>query len=98
MPRTSAGPRRSATWPPTLTLDLTVGRDTRPATSTNGPVPPTAREVVLFVHLSDAALHTQPAAGRLTASDNLAALCRRHHRLKTHGRWSYRMTSLGVFE
>ena len=42
--------------------------------------------------------HTDPAAGGQTASDNLAPLCRRHHRLKTHGRWRYRMTSLGVFE
>lgn len=42
--------------------------------------------------------HTEPAAGGQTASDNLAPLCRRHHRLKTHGRWRYRMTSLGVFE
>ena len=41
---------------------------------------------------------TDPAAGGQTASDNLAPLCRRHHRLKTHGRWRYRMTSLGVFE
>jgi hypothetical protein len=39
-----------------------------------------------------------PAAGGQTASENLAPLCRRHHRLKTHGRWRYRMTSLGVFE
>ncbi len=42
--------------------------------------------------------HADPAAGGQTASDNLAPLCRRHHRLKTHGRWRYRMTSLGVFE
>ncbi len=42
--------------------------------------------------------HTDPAAGGQTASDNLAPLCRRHHRLKTHGRWRYRMTNLGVFE
>lgn len=41
--------------------------------------------------------HTDPAAGGQTASHNLAPLCRRHHRLKTHGRWRYRMTSLGVF-
>jgi hypothetical protein len=41
---------------------------------------------------------TNPTAGGQTASDNLAPLCRRHHRLKTHGRWRYRMISLGVFE
>ena len=33
----------------------------------------------------------------MTATDNLAALCRRHHRLKTHGRWRYAMTEPGVF-
>jgi hypothetical protein len=33
-----------------------------------------------------------------TATSNLAALCRFHHRLKTHTAWRYRMTSNGVFE
>ncbi|PUA81993.1 HNH endonuclease signature motif containing protein [Nocardioides currus] len=32
-----------------------------------------------------------------TATDNLAALCRRHHRLKTHGRWRYEVTAPGAF-
>jgi len=27
--------------------------------------------------------------GGPTADDNLAPLCRHHHRLKTHGRWVY---------
>ena len=31
-------------------------------------------------------------------TDNLAALCRHHHRLKTHTAWRYRMTANGVFE
>jgi 5-methylcytosine-specific restriction endonuclease McrA len=35
--------------------------------------------------------------GGKTASDNLAPLCRLHHRLKTHGDWSYQMLELGVF-
>ena len=175
-----------------LALDLAPGADPGPATSTSRPDPPAAREVVLYVHLADAALHAQglaagaldqiamvenrhhlavldqikawcadshtrvtvkpvidlderiwvsgydipdalreqvvlrdetcvfprctrsarrcdidhvlpydhidPAAGGQTASDNLAPLCRSHHRLKTHGRWRYRMISLGVFE
>ena len=38
-----------------------------------------------------------PDQGGSTATDNLAALCRAHHRLKTHGRWRYRMTEPGVF-
>ena len=33
-----------------------------------------------------------------TATDNLAALCTRHHRLKTHGRWRYRVTGPGTYE
>jgi hypothetical protein len=32
-----------------------------------------------------------------TSSDNLACLCRLHHRLKTHGGWTYQMTRPGVF-
>jgi hypothetical protein len=33
-----------------------------------------------------------------TETKNLAALCRFHHRLKTHTAWHYRMTAPGVFE
>jgi hypothetical protein len=32
-----------------------------------------------------------------TATDNLAALCRLHHRMKTHGGWTYTMLEPGVF-
>lgn len=32
-----------------------------------------------------------------TNTDNLASLCRSHHRLKTFGGWSYQMTTPGVF-
>ncbi|KRF34370.1 hypothetical protein ASG94_16865 [Nocardioides sp. Soil805] len=41
--------------------------------------------------------HDHPELGGSTSLDNLAALCRRHHRLKTHGRWRYKMTDPGVF-
>ncbi|WP_156411372.1 HNH endonuclease signature motif containing protein [Nocardioides sp. Soil805] len=41
--------------------------------------------------------HKHPDQGGSTSTDNLAALCRRHHRLKTHGRWRYEMTDPGVF-
>ncbi|WP_235537339.1 HNH endonuclease signature motif containing protein [Nocardioides sp. Soil805] len=41
--------------------------------------------------------HDHPELGGRTSTDNLAALCRRHHRLKTHGRWRYEMTDPGVF-
>ncbi|HXH78359.1 HNH endonuclease signature motif containing protein, partial [Nocardioides sp.] len=39
--------------------------------------------------------HTDPTRGGPTSTDNLAPLCRRHHRLKTKGRWRYRMTDPG---
>lgn len=32
-----------------------------------------------------------------TSSDNTAPACRRHHRLKTHGRWSYTMLEPGYY-
>ncbi len=41
--------------------------------------------------------HDHPDRGGPTSTDNLAALCRLHHRLKTHGRWRYEMTSPGVY-
>ena len=36
-------------------------------------------------------------AGGETASDNIAPLCRRHHRLKTHTTWTYTMLEPGSF-
>ncbi|HSE71260.1 MAG TPA: hypothetical protein VLA97_10930, partial [Nocardioidaceae bacterium] len=32
-----------------------------------------------------------------TGPGNLAAPCRRHHRLKTHGGWSYTMPEPGIY-
>jgi len=32
-----------------------------------------------------------------TSTDNLAPLCRLHHRMKTHGGWTYTMVEPGVF-
>jgi len=37
------------------------------------------------------------ADGGETSSANLACLCRLHHRMKTHGGWSYTMVEPGVF-
>ena len=51
--------------------------------------------VVEHDHEADAAGPTQPGP---TETRNLAALCRFHHRLKTHTAWTYRMTEPGVFE
>ena len=36
-------------------------------------------------------------AGGPTSSDNIAPLCRRHHRTKTHGRWRYRFLRPGHY-
>jgi hypothetical protein len=36
-------------------------------------------------------------SGGTTSSDNIAALCRRHHRLKTHTSWRYTMLEPGCF-
>ena len=48
-------------------------------------------------HDPDAEAEGRPQPGP-TQTDNLAALCRFHHRLKTHTAWRYRMTDPGVFE
>ncbi len=37
------------------------------------------------------------AEGGTTSSDNIAPLCRRHHRLKTHSAWNYTMLEPGSF-
>jgi 5-methylcytosine-specific restriction endonuclease McrA len=36
-------------------------------------------------------------AGGTTSADNLAMLCRRHHRAKTHSGWRYAMTEPGLY-
>ncbi|WP_210502415.1 HNH endonuclease signature motif containing protein [Nocardioides xinjiangensis] len=51
--------------------------------------------VIAYDHHADADGRPQPGP---TATHNLAALCRSHHRLKTHTAWHYRMTSNGIFE
>ena len=43
--------------------------------------------------------HIDPhALGGATSAHNLAMLCRRHHRAKTHGHWSYVMLEPGRYE
>ena len=51
--------------------------------------------VVEFDHDADTADRPQPGP---TTTSNLAALCRFHHRLKTHSAWRYQTTAPGVFE
>ncbi|WP_210502444.1 HNH endonuclease signature motif containing protein [Nocardioides xinjiangensis] len=46
---------------------------------------------------ADADVDGRPQPGP-TATHNLAALCRTHHRLKTHTAWHYRAVEPGVFE
>jgi hypothetical protein len=51
--------------------------------------------VIPYDHDAEADGRPQPGP---TSTDNLACLCRFHHRLKTHSAWRYEMTSPGVFE
>ncbi len=51
--------------------------------------------VTEFDHDAEAEGRPQPGP---TRTANLAALCRFHHRLKTHTAWDYRMTAHGCFE
>jgi hypothetical protein len=51
--------------------------------------------VVEYDHDAEAEGRPQPGP---TRTDNLACLCRFHHRLKTHSGWRYRMVENGVFE
>jgi hypothetical protein len=51
--------------------------------------------VIAYDHEADAEGRPQPGP---TTTDNLACLCRFHHRLKTHSPWTYRMVERGVFE
>jgi hypothetical protein len=41
--------------------------------------------------------HITPYGDGPTATDNLAPLCRRHHRLKTHAGWTYTMIEPGTY-
>ena len=50
------------------------------------------RQVVIYVHLTDLDHVTAYTDGGPTTPSNLAPLCRRHHRLKTHSAWTYHRT------
>jgi hypothetical protein len=51
--------------------------------------------VIPYDHDAEADGRPQPGP---TSTDNLACLCRFHHRLKTHSAWRYEATAPGVFE
>ena len=51
--------------------------------------------VIEYDHDAEADGRPQPGP---TETDNLGALCRFHHRLKTHTAWRYDMVAPGVFE
>jgi hypothetical protein len=51
--------------------------------------------IIEYDHDADAEGRPQPGP---TTTDNLACLCRFHHRLKTHSAWRYTMLAPGVFE
>ena len=71
---------------------------TAPACSRGAPAPPAAATSTTS---SPTTTTPTPKADHNPAprsTDNLAALCRFHHRLKTHTAWRYRMTAPGCFE
>jgi hypothetical protein len=51
--------------------------------------------IIEYDHDAEAEGRRQPGP---TQTDNLACLCRFHHRLKTHSAWRYRMVEPGIFE
>ena len=51
--------------------------------------------VIPYDHHAEAEGRPQPGP---TSSDNLAALCRTHHRLKTHSAWRYTVIGPGAYE
>jgi hypothetical protein len=51
--------------------------------------------IIEYDHDAEAEGRPQPGP---TTTDNLACLCRFHHRLKTHSAWRYAMVEPGVFE
>ena len=51
--------------------------------------------VVAYDHTAEAEGRPQPGT---TNTANLAALCRFHHRLKTHTAWRYTMIEPGTYE
>jgi hypothetical protein len=51
--------------------------------------------IIEYDHDAEAEGRPQPGP---TQTDNLACLCRFHHRLKTHSAWRYAMVEPGVFE
>ncbi|CUR61033.1 putative HNH endonuclease [metagenome] len=51
--------------------------------------------IIEYDHDAEAEGRDQPGP---TTTSNLAALCRFHHRLKTHSAWTYAMVAPGVFE
>jgi hypothetical protein len=53
--------------------------------------------VIPYDHDAEAEAEGRPQPGP-TRTDNLACLCRFHHRLKTHSAWRYETTAPGVFE
>jgi hypothetical protein len=56
-----------------------------------------ARRLEPDQHRADCDHVHEYAAGGSTCSCNIAPLCRRHHRLKTHGAWSYTPLERGSY-
>ncbi|MGW0175337.1 DUF222 domain-containing protein [Rhodococcus sp. NPDC003322] len=58
----------------------------------------TARAIICDLDHTIPFDHAHPERGGLTVEQNLACLCRRHHRLKTQGLWTVRQLGAGRLE
>ncbi|MGI9155361.1 MAG: hypothetical protein ACR2FG_01785, partial [Marmoricola sp.] len=56
-----------------------------------------ARRLVPDQHRADCDHAREYAKGGTTCSCNIAPLCRRHHRLKTHAAWGYTVLERGTY-
>lgn len=59
---------------------------------------PGCRQPALTADLDHRVPHRPDGSGGTTSAENLAALCRHHHRLKTHTRWRVRRLDDGTVE
>ncbi|MBA2953979.1 HNH endonuclease [Nocardioides sp. CGMCC 1.13656] len=89
---------------PVLDLDTDLTTNAYTPTATQREQAVLTNPTCVFAHCARSARgcdldHIEPFdAGGLTTSWNLAPLCRLHHRMKTHGHWTYRRLTRTRFE
>lgn len=93
-PAEATARHRERTYRPTARLAETVRVRDGACRFPNCSVPTTACDLDHTVPFD----HDHPAAGGPTTEQNLACLCRKHHRLKTIGYWQVKQVGDGVLE